>query len=267
MRVFLVAAVLLGTLPAAAADHEPTLADLDALAGQKAWTELLEKARDLPAGKRDAHWQELVNKAAEARVNDASLPDRTVTGDSITLLQTYPRVADDRAFMDARNRRAMIAIRQCFAESTYDTTSCRDVLMNVVRSDPKNAELARDAAVLTWRNVTRKGESVDAYDVALAASRDRGAGGSAMVKEICASDELRDALADAMVTGAEADKTRVGRAKVIAFAWCWSFVDQRALANAVVQSDTGRANACTELLAKKVLGGVNETKCKNLGKK
>jgi hypothetical protein len=240
--------------------------DMLALAKASAWVELLDKATKVPPSERDAAWNALVAKAANARVGDTALTDEVATSDAQALMQVYPHLASDRAFMDTRARRGMPLFNQCFRED-YERESCNREALAFVRGDPKNAGLARDMAMLVAHSSSPKYPAAEYFYQAVSAARVQGEGGANALKEICASSELGDATASALANVTDPSAPLVGKTRELAFDWCWPHMNHEAFAKAALDTDAGFANACAALLAKQAVSGVRESKCKKAAKK
>lgn len=139
MRMFgvvvsLVVAMVLGS--SAHADKEFTKADLEALAKERAWEELLQRARDIKPSERDAGWKKLVEQAAVGRlkdIKDADFKWSSVEGVQSALdgiVQSYPHLKTSKPFERQGNLTMVRALKACMQES-YCKGSDTDFIIKV----------------------------------------------------------------------------------------------------------------------------------------
>lgn len=257
-RSLLAAALVCSTSVARAGQLH--MADIQALAKSAAWAELLAKATDVVPSERDVAWNELVTKAAVARVNDAALTDRNITDECESLLQVYPVLASNREFMEARGRRGVVAFGGCFRDA-YDLEVCLTRARAFVNADPKNTTLAKDMGLLVARHAAPKAPAVEFFHKAVTAARTGDDPGGKGMKELCGKPELADATASALA-GFDGDNVFVAKAQDLTD-WCWAYIEHDKFVKAVLDSERGFANACPTLLVKKAVSGTRAKKCKD----
>lgn len=139
MRMFgvvvsLVVAMALGS--SALADKEFSKADLEALAKERAWEELLQRARDIKPSERDAGWKKLVEQAAVGRlkdIKDADFKWSSVEGVQSALdgiVESYPHLKTSKPFEHQGNLTMVRALKACM-QNSYCKGSDTDFLIKV----------------------------------------------------------------------------------------------------------------------------------------
>ena len=117
---------------AEASAWEPvSLEDLQTLASQKAWAELLERAEDLPAPKRTEAWRALVTDASAAEVEAVVPTDKEPFATSRrahALGQRYAFLAKAPRFSTAKEQGARKDLQRCL---DLDRKGCIDTYLEL----------------------------------------------------------------------------------------------------------------------------------------
>jgi hypothetical protein len=129
---------------AAMAQRKPaTLADLKALQASQSWQELAQSLGDVPAAKRDAQWEAIATNTALkllGRSAQSKLPGETF-GSAESLLEQFPQLAKNKAFMDQRAEVGMVALKECYNTNSWWATGCNRELVRFTERDPSNESL------------------------------------------------------------------------------------------------------------------------------
>ncbi|MBL8922697.1 MAG: hypothetical protein JNJ54_27865 [Myxococcaceae bacterium] len=219
--------------------------DLQAMATTGAWSELLERAEDVPAAKRSPLWKELVASAATAVVQ----ADETRAS---ALASRYPFLSANTAFAKAQGQAALTAFEKCLRVEREG----RDVLLDCEGGLRKAAPNATPELLVQAAKVLRRqfnpAASVELY--AQAASRS---------KDVCTDAGLQESTLAALELPADAPRAKTGR--TLAFETCWPALSP-ALKSAMVHASSYlRANACGPLRAKKALTELQDELCREDG--
>ena len=149
-------------VPAPSAD--PVIAELDALAAAKSWSELRGHLTTVRPTARDAHWASLAEQAAIGELTPLATSARPF-GDRLAALEhyatTFQILNDNPKFLALRASIVLSAFGDCL-EQAYGAVlaDCRRGLEAFVRTTPKSVgtarvDLARDAAHLVGRKLNR----------------------------------------------------------------------------------------------------------------
>jgi hypothetical protein len=128
------------------------ITDLEALAAQQGWRELVEHLGDIAPAERDERWQRLAERAATghletlARVNDRLGALAAAEG----LPQRFPTLRRSAAFMQKRAEVGLAGFEACYATS-QGGADCTGRLLGFVDDDADNAELMLRAGRLVIR--------------------------------------------------------------------------------------------------------------------
>ena len=261
MRFALVAVCLLFATPVHAKSYD--LTDLEALAKQSAWQELLDHAEDVAPAQRTDRWAKLVEEAGTNVLADLETEKLTISAlvrvDELT--HRYPMLKKSKPFMAKRADIGMRAFERCFAasgEDNADTEACAQRLSGFSDGDPDNAELARRAIALIEKHLTANTSSaLPLYARLIGGKKDAKDCGSGGAKR-------------AVITSLELDKTdsRVAAAQGIASKLCWDEMKE-ALVDALGQPHANPhyfENSCGFLVEKKALGNLMTKRCNALPK-
>ncbi|WP_241758004.1 hypothetical protein [Myxococcus landrumensis] len=247
-------AMVLASLLAAPVLARPaaTLEDLRALAAQKSWAELLERAEELPPAARSDTWRTLVTEAATAAVESATAPDDkdpfAVARKAHALRQRYAFLAKAPGFSSARDARGLKDLERCLESKKSD---CIDTYR----------ELAADASTETTLQAARLVKRGHFAYVAMPLFAAAVRGG----KEAGACKD--EALAEAVLAALDLPTTdaRAGDARKVGFEWCWSALGARLKTATVGASAYFLANTCVPMRARKALTELQDDLCKDAG--
>ena len=130
----------------AGAGQKMTMADLKALAESGSHDELLDHAKDIAPGKRDATWKALVEKAAIEELDgiDVGTQPWVATTEPDDLARQFPHLKASRAYMDKRAEVGVKGFAACYKRS-WSGVNCTERLVAFVKADKGNAKLAVDA--------------------------------------------------------------------------------------------------------------------------
>jgi hypothetical protein len=143
---------------------DPAIAELDALAAAKSWSELRGHLTTVRPTARDAHWASLAEQAAIGELTPLATSARPF-GDRLAALEhyatTFQILNDNPKFLALRASIVLAAFGECL-EQGYGAVlaDCRRGLEGFVRTTPMSvgtahADLARDAARLVGRKLNR----------------------------------------------------------------------------------------------------------------
>lgn len=223
-----------------------TMDDLQALATSGAWSELLERAEDVPAAKRSQLWKDLVTSAATAavQVDDSR---------AAALAARYPFLSANAAFAKAHGEAALNAYEKCLRADRVGLDVVLDCEGGLRKAVPnaKPELLAQAAKVL--RRQYNPAAAVDLYARAVAGSKD-----------VCADAGLQESVLAALELPSDTPRAKTGRA--LAFETCWAALAPAVKSAMVHASSYLRANACGPLRAKKALTEMQDELCRDDGR-
>ena len=143
--------------------------DLEVLAAEEQWAELLLRLNDSPPAGRGPRWSALVERAAAGHL--ASLAADGVSGLELVaadLVKDFPLLATSRPFMAQRNRLALAAVEDCYGREK-DESPCNEHLFELVRGDKSNLDLLLASARLA-RDKGYPGSALAILELGLATS-------------------------------------------------------------------------------------------------
>jgi hypothetical protein len=255
------AAVLLAAAIAHAKGYE--LADLDALAKQAAWQELLDHAEDIPPSQRTAHWSQLVEQAAIAAITDVDTDKATFGGVAAAdeLARRYPLLKKSKPFMAKRADIGVRAFTRCFdlaGDSASGAKACGERLAGFADGDPDNVDLARRAIGLIESRIHFRSAAPFSIYYRLIGKQKGG-------KE-CGNDGAKWAVIEALAL--DKSDPRVAEAREVASVTCWDQM-QNQIVDALQMPHDGAhyfENSCGFLVEKKALATLQTNRCKALPK-
>ena len=245
---------MLMVLSSVAAAPAWTLADFEVAASTGSWQEIVQHAGDLPPTQRHDEWRKIVQRAALGLLESQQDHGVATLETAVALVDKYPQLAEDEAFMARRAELGQPHFKQCFAQR-YQAEACYQLLLHFVRQDPKRHSLAFAGAKLVHREL--------GFAKALPLFH-RGIPKKDNAKQCGDPDAWR--AVDRALDRLDAKAGGLAEAKELAFDRCWS-VWKDDLARSVDQSERYLDNSCAALLQKKALSGPKLKKCKRrLGK-
>jgi len=250
-------------VPAPSAD--PVIAELDALAAAKSWSELRDHLTTVRPTARDAHWASLAEQAAIGELTPLATSGRPFD-DRLAALDHYAKtfqiLNDNPKFLALRASIGLSAFGDCL-EQSYGTVlnDCRRELDGFVRTTPKSvgtarADLARDAARLVGRKLNRSA-AAPFFAIAIEAPAETNAAA-------CTDPDLTDAVIAALGRPPDWDEAKAAAALTEA---CWSTLGTAVVAQ--VARETGDnsyylGNACPILLRREALTGLRAARCREI---
>lgn len=120
-----------------------SIEELDSLARQKAWSEMVFRLKEVPAADRNARWEALVEKAALGHLD--TLGDSEAGGIAAALLDEYPSLRRSRKYLDKRTEVTFAALRKCY-ENPFIEAECSGRLLDFARKESGNKAILRRAA-------------------------------------------------------------------------------------------------------------------------
>ena len=249
-------------VPAPSAD--PAIAELDALAAAKSWSELRGHLTTVRPTARDAHWASLAEQAAIGELTPLATSTHP-SGDRLAALEryatTFPILNDNPKFLALRASIGLSAFGDCLEEA-YGTViaDCRRGLENFVRTTPKSVgtartDLARDAAHLVGRKLNRSA-AAPFFAIAIEAPAETNAA-------VCTDPDLTDAVIAALSRPPDWDEAKASKALTEA---CWNTLGAAVVAQ--VARETGDSyylgNACPTLLQRDALTGLRAARCREI---
>ena len=247
-------------VPAPPAD--PAIAELDALAAAKSWSELRGHLTTVRPTARDAHWASLAEQAAIGELTPLATSAHPF-GDRLAALEryatTFPILNDNPKFLALRAAIGLSAFGDCL-EQAYGPADCRRGLESFVRTTPKSvgtarADLARDAARLVGRKLNRSA-AAPFFVIAIEAPAETNAA-------VCTDPDLTDAVIAALGRPPDWDEAKASKALTDA---CWNTLGAAVVAQ--VARETGDSyylgNACPTLLRRDALTGLRAARCREI---
>jgi hypothetical protein len=233
---------LLSAVLAVSAFAEPkaSFEDLQAMAANASWEELLERAEDVPAARRTDEWRSLVTKAATAVVERDEAR-------AAALSTRYRFLADAPGFSRVNGSAAVTTLETCLRDDKPKDplTTCVTAFK---KSKPNGEALAAGARVI--RRSWNPAAPLDLWTDAVSAN-----------KGLCKDAQLQESV----MAGLELPKAeaRAGLARTLAFETCWAAM-QSVVKPAMVHASTYLlSNACDPLRAKKALTELQSELCKD----
>ncbi|WFU19374.1 caspase family protein [Bradyrhizobium sp. CB3481] len=248
-------------VPAPAAD--PVMAELDALAAAKSWSELRSQLTTVKPTARDAHWASLAEQAAIGELTPLATSSRPF-GDRLAALEhyatTFQVLTDNPKFLALRTSVGLSAFGDCLDES-YGASECRRGLEDFVRTTPKSggtarADLARDAARLIGRKLNRSA-AAPFFAVAVEASAETDAA-------VCADPDLTTAVIAAFDRPPDWNEAKAAAALTEA---CWKTLGTAVVAQVARETSDNSyylGNTCPILLRRDALTGLREARCREI---
>jgi hypothetical protein len=245
-----------------AEETKHSMADLQALQREKAWTELFDHLDDIPPAKRDASWKELAEAASLGRL--ATVDKKGDPEATLTLLESigdrFPFLLQSDSFLEPRREIGMKAFSECFDRQRVhhrrdedrrdEDRDCRRSLLAFVRSAP-DREFAREAAKLASQHL-KAAFATEFFEELVIDNGDESA---------CSNPALGRSVVAALVY--PMDDPNSDAASALAFGPCW-----KELRSALVEEVGGRGpgskyydRTCKELLARKALTGLRAKRC------
>ena len=243
---------------------DPVIAELDALAAAKSWSELRDHLTTVRPTARDAHWASLAEQAAIGELTPLATSGRPFD-DRLAALDHYAKtfqiLNDNPKFLALRASIGLSAFGDCL-EQSYGTVlnDCRRELDGFVRTTPKSvgtarADLARDAARLVGRKLNRSA-AAPFFAIAIEAPAETNAAA-------CTDPDLTDAVIAALGRPPDWDEAKAAAALTEA---CWSTLGTAVVAQ--VARETGDSyymgNACPILLQRDALTGLRAARCREI---
>ncbi|MCP5368219.1 MAG: hypothetical protein H6907_16340 [Hyphomicrobiales bacterium] len=260
MRTLVIVCILAALLPwRAAAAEKYTWEDLQVLAEEGAWAELLDHARDIRPSQRKGEWKTWVENGALAAVKAAGTEGDAAATFALAedLLTRFAALKSSSGFMAARAEAGLKNFRRCFAERRASLDACLDGLTSFAASQAATPGLALKAAAVAHRHVNEP----YVMPLYLLAAQDKGD------PSACAAPGLRRATLRSLVESEP--KASVVAARRVAFELCWPDLKAPVLA-AFSDSPLGssfQANTCGPLTDRGLLNGLRADICKHMAEK
>ena len=243
---------------------DPAIAELDALAAAKSWSELRGHLTTVRPTARDAHWASLAEQAAIGELTPLATSTRPFDDRLATLehyAKTFQILNDNPKFLALRASIGLSAFGDCLEES-YGTVliDCRRELDGFVRTTPKSvgtarSDLARDAARLVGRKLNRSA-AAPFFAIAIEAPAETNVA-------VCTDPDLTDAVIAALGRPPDWDEAKASKALTEA---CWNTLGAAVVAQ--VARETGDSyylgNACPTLLRRDALTGLRAARCREI---
>ncbi len=225
-----------------------TVADLKALAAQKAWAELLESAEKVAPATRNAGWQELVASAAAQVLRAAPVGKDgfEAVAKAESLKSRYPFLEARPDFAKAKDEVILTATGQCLAQNNTD---CLKMLSAADKSLSPSAAL--NAGKLYRKNGFAAYQSMALFSKAIA------------VKDAAACKDADVVTSTLAALDTPVDSEWAPLARKIAFEWCWSAMGSKLKAAMVGASSYRNANCCASMRDRKALTPLQEDLCQD----
>jgi hypothetical protein len=221
-----------------------SMADLKALEAKGQWRELVMHLDDVPPAKRDAAWDALLQKAAPEFMAQSAKEKDAFEGFYMAshLVDKYPQLTKNKAFMDKRLEVSKTAFKDCFAQS-YRGDRCLKAAQEFVSTGENNPDSSFAIA-----KVVRLGQNAN---VAIPFFQ-KGLEGRKAGDAVCADEDLKLSVISALALPSDYDNAKVGRA--VATGACFDKL-RPAIEAEFKDSSTGYypENACSVLKSKNAL--------------
>ncbi|WP_217911875.1 hypothetical protein [Myxococcus sp. AM011] len=244
-------AVVMACLVSTVAVAKPpaTLADLQTLASQQAWAELLERAEDVPPATRTDAWRGLVTEAATAEVEAVTPTDKepfAAARKAHTLGQRYAFLAKAPAYATVRDASAVKGLERCLAKDGRDCVETYQQL--AVGTGPESA--------LKAARLVKQGHfayvAMPLFALAVGERKD---------SEACKDEALGVTVLAAL--DLPKDDARAAEARKVAFERCWAALGAKLKAATVGASSYFLENTCQPMRARKALTELQDELCKD----
>jgi hypothetical protein len=254
----LIASCCLAVATAAAADEgkRHTLTDLQALAAQSSWKELIEHLGDVQPAERGDPWLRLAEQAGVEAFDASVARDQPALSIQlgISLLDQYPQLKTSHPFMGKRAEVGLSALARCF-DSRGQSELCGRLLTIFAAQDPDNLDLSFKAGKMASRHLKRW-YTVSFFRRALA---------HPSTSRSCGDEDLRLAVLSGLgQKDAPEFKTAVEDARVVLRDECWAELKGPALEGFHEGSPAFQKNTCDILKAKQALGKIDAVVCANI---
>ncbi|KRR02777.1 hypothetical protein CQ12_06785 [Bradyrhizobium jicamae] len=240
---------------------DPAIAELDALAAAKSWSELRDHLTKVRPTARDAHWASLAEQAAIGELTPLATSAHPFAGRLAALehyATSFPVLNDNPKFLVLRTSIGLSAFGDCL-EQAY-AVDCRRQLESFVRTTPKNAgtvrvDLARDAARLVGRKLNRSA-AAPFFAIAIEAPAEANAA-------VCADPDLAVAVIAALGRPPDWDEAKAAGALTEA---CWNTLSTAVVAQVARENGDSYylGNACPILLQRDALTGLRAARCQEI---
>ena len=187
-----------------ARDNPFSMADLKALESKGQWRELVMHLDDVPPAKRDATWDTLLQKAAPELMAQSAKEKDAFEGFYMAshLVDKYPQLTKNKAFMDKRLEVSKTAFAECFAQS-YRGARCLKAAQEFVATGENNPDSSFAIA-----KVVRLGQNAN---VAIPFFQ-KGLEGRKAGDASCADEDLKLSVISALALPSDYDNAKIGRA-------------------------------------------------------
>lgn len=120
--------------------------ELDSLARQKAWSEMVFLLKEVPAADRNARWEAMVEKASLGHLDTIAVAAGAEAGSTANvLLEEYPSLRRSRKYLEKRIEVSLTALRKCY-ENPFIEDECGGRLLDLAKGESRDAVLVRRAA-------------------------------------------------------------------------------------------------------------------------
>ncbi len=123
---------------------DASTADLQALAAQKGYAEIVARAGEVSPSLRDAAWQKVVLDAALIQAKASKVDEFSSFDDDIAA--RFPTVAQTAEYQTLAHTRQIESATACMSKSYSDVEYCIEALNKAAARDPKNMGFAYQAA-------------------------------------------------------------------------------------------------------------------------
>lgn len=227
----------------ALAETKPyTMKDLQALAANETWIEVLQHMEDVRPGDRNQAWNKLLESAAIGHLSSLAQQQERYQGfrTAGAMLQRYPALTKSKPYMNKRGEVGLLALGECF-NNRYGGNQCVDELEKFVKGDPKNSDLWFKAGKL----VVEKGRMARAASPFFATAMEN----KKIRKTGCSDDSVANAVMQSLGSPPRYDSTKA--VMKVAFDQCYGALKGKLVDSLYGASGYDLSNLCAGLTKKK----------------
>jgi hypothetical protein len=233
-----------------------SMEDLQALAEQESWVELLDHFADIKPTQRKAKWKKLLEKASLEHLE--YLKKQNLGYETLTfltdLMRRYPPVKKSKLVVDKRAEIFLQSLQECYANRRFSELCTKEV-ERFLNEIPNTADVVFEVARLVRRH--RLSFSLRLFVQAVEQGKK-----AAKKKKWCQDSELAYAVESGLGDSPKNESTQ--KALRLAFGTCWQELRDRVMEKFFTETSSYRdKNICPELKKKKMLKKFSAAYCED----